>query len=240
MSKFSRLMEKVITFQRRKRLPPDETLAWMCCVNPGMLDPGNVWLFDRCIPELPAGAVVEIGSFCGLSLNHIIYLLIKHERNNPVFSADEWLFEGALDGAPVLHDTSIPAVPYRELVIETFRRNITLFSGHRLPHHIAASSDAFFASWDKGEQKIDFFGRSVMMGGPIALAYIDGDHSYEQSLKDFENVDCYLQVGGFVIFDDSADWTSWGSHRAARETAGRKNYEIVDRAPNYCIRKIAP
>ena len=62
---------------------------------------------------------------------------------------------------------------------------------------------------------------------------------YEQALKDFENVDRWLQPGGFVLFDDSADWTDWGSHRAAREAALRANYEIVDRGPNYCIRKKA-
>ena len=50
-----------------------------------------------------------------------------------------------------------------------------------------------------------FFGCSAKLGEPIALAYIVGDRGYEQSLKDFENVNRYLQVGGFVILDDSAN-----------------------------------
>ena len=241
VSKIRYLVEKITTIRRRKRLPPDETLAWLSCVNPGMLDPGNVWLFDHCIRNMPdTGAVIEIGSFCGLSLNHIVYLIRKHGRSNPVFSADAWNFEGMEETSAVLPDTDVNAVAYRELVIETFRRNVLLFSGARPPHHIQASSDEFFLAWDRGERKIDFFGMPVTMGGPIALAYIDGDHSYEQSRKDFENVNSHLMPGGFVIFDDSADWTSWGSHRTAREAAALPNYEIVARTPNYCVRKIAP
>lgn len=237
----ARLMRTLTTFLRRKRLPADETLSWMCFVNPGMLDPGNAYLFERCIREMPGdAAVVEIGSFCGLSLNHIIYLLRRHGRANPVFSSDAWEFEGFSAGARFLEGTRIEAMPYQQHVIDTFRRNVEFFSADRLPHHIRLGSDDFFAAWQKGEARVDFFGRSAKLGGPIGLAYIDGDHSYEQSRKDFENVDRYLQVGGFVIFDDSADWTDWGSHRTAREAAARANYELVDRAPNYCIRKTAP
>jgi len=225
---------------RRKTLPPDETRSWISFVNPGMLDPGNVSLFDYCVRNLPSDApVIEIGSFCGLSLNHLVYFLRKYGRRSPLFSVDAWEFEGFAKNARFLNDTNISASDYQQHVIDTFRRNITLFSGDRLPHHIQKCSDDFFQYWASGTAMTDFFGRSVSLGGPISLAYIDGDHSYEQSLKDFENVDRYLEVGGYLIFDDSADWTEWGSHRTARNAAARSNYEIVDRAPNYCLRKIS-
>jgi hypothetical protein len=237
----ARLIQSLTNFLRRKRLSADETLSWMCFVNPGMLDPGNVNLFERCIREMPGdAAVVEIGSFCGLSLNHIIYLLGRHGRVNPVFSCDAWEFEGFSAGTRFLEGTRIEAVAYQQHVIDTFRRNVEFFSGDRLPHHIPLGSNDFFAAWQEDEVCVDFFGRCVKLGGQIGLAYIDGDHSYEQSRKDFENIDRYLKVGGFVIFDDSADWTAWGSHRSAREAMARANYELVDRAPNYCIRKTAP
>jgi hypothetical protein len=203
-----------------------------------MLDPGNVYLFDYCIRNLPSdAAIIEIGSFCGLSLNHITYFLRKYGRVNPVFSSDAWEFEGFSRDAEFLDDTQIPAKSYQQHVIETFRRNVNFFSGERLPHHVQLASDSFFELWDKGGVANDFFGGTVSLGGPIALAYIDGDHSYEQSRKDFGNIDRHLEVGGFVIFDDSADWTKWGSHRTAREAANRPNYEIVGRTPNYCLRK---
>jgi len=233
-------MEKVTTFFRRKMLPPDDTRAWMSFVNPGMLDPGNVYLFDYCIRHLPSNApIVEIGSFCGLSLNHISYFLRKYGCPNLLFSSDAWEFEGFTRGAEFLDGTELGAIPYQQHVIETFRTNVSFFSGDRLPYHIRLASDAFFQSWEECEEVTDFFGRTIKLGGAISLAYIDGDHSYEQSRRDFVNVDRHLQVGGFVIFDDSADWTDWGSHRAAREVALLPNYEIVHRAPNYCLRKTA-
>jgi hypothetical protein len=192
-----RFLEKTTTFMRRKTLPPDESRSWIGFANPGMLDPGNVYLFDYCVRNLPGdAAVVEIGSFCGLSLNHLVYFLRKYNRRNPVFSADAWEFEGFAKDSRFLEGTDIEAAAYRQHVMDTFRSNVTLFSADRLPHHIQASSDAFFEAWAEKSEWTDFFGRPVSLGGPIALAYIDGDHSYEQSLKDFENVDRHLEVGG--------------------------------------------
>ncbi len=221
---------------RRRKLPHDPARAWLGFVNPGMLDPGNVYLMDHCIRRLPdAGAVVEIGSFSGLSLNHLIHFLKASDRPNPVFSVDEWMFEGVRAGT--IPRTRIDAAGYRAHVIESFRRNVSFFSGDRLPHHVERSSDEFFALWERGETVPDFFGGSVTLGGPIAMAYIDGDHTYGQSRRDFLNVDRHLVSGGFVLFDDSADWSGWGSHRTAREAARRGDYELVMKAPNYLLRK---
>lgn len=235
---FGRQFGRVLNFLRRKSIPHDETLAWIRFVNPGMLEQGNVWLFDRAIRGMPSeGAVVEIGSFCGLSLNHIIYLMEKNSRPNPVFSVDAWNFEGVAPSDEVFPGTQINSGRYRELVMETFAKNVRLFSGARLPHHIKLDSDQFFEAWHSGRELQDLFGRDVRLGGPIALAYIDGDHSYEQSRRDFENIDRHMVPGGFIIFDDSADWTDWGSHYVAKEAARLSNYELISRSPNYCIRK---
>jgi hypothetical protein len=236
-SSLATVMRPLTSLLRRKRLPDDETRAWLSMSNPGMLDPGNLYLFERCIRRMPEGAVIEIGSFCGLSLNHILLFLSQFGRTNPVFSVDPWEFEGFSQNSTHLDGTKIPSSPYRQHVIDSFRRNVEFFNGDRLPFHMPLSSNDFFSAWERGEEKIDFFGRNVVLGGSIALAYIDGDHSYAQSRKDFENVDRYLVTGGFVIFDDSADWTDWGSHRTAREAALRSNYRLVDRTPNYCLRK---
>ena len=236
---FGRQLGRVINFLRRKSIAHDETLAWIGFVNPGMLEDGNVWLFDRAIWDMPAqGAVVEIGSFCGLSLNHIVHLMEKYSRRNPVFSVDAWNFEGIAPSDEFFPGTRIKSGQYRELVMETFARNLRLFSGARLPHHIKLDSDPFFEAWQSGLELPDHFGRSVRLGGPIAFAYIDGDHSYEQSWRDFENIDRHLVPGGFIVFDNSADWTDWGSHHAAKKAARLPNYELIGRTPNYCIRKI--
>jgi hypothetical protein len=208
----------------------DEAMEWLSYINPGMLMKSNLDLFAYCIDRLPngAGAVVEIGSWAGLSLNHLILLLKRTRHGNPVFSVDEWIFENANFG----HD-------YRRLVIETFRSNVRLFNGDRLPHHIELSSDNFFSSWDANEVRTDFFGRIAKLGGPIVFAYIDGDHTYEQSMRDFRNIDRHLVSGGFIVFDDSADNSDWGSRLSAQKASKLPEYELIAKNPNYCIRKIA-
>jgi hypothetical protein len=215
----------------------EDILKWMRFINPGMLDPGNLLLFAYCVQRLPSTApLIEIGSFAGLSLNHLIHLLRHNGKANPVFSVDEWKFEGYRPGR-LIDGSSVPHEAYRSHVIETFRRNVTLFSGAHLPHHIELASDTFFAAWGAQETRIDFFGRSSRLGGPIALAYIDGDHTYAQCNRDFENVDRYLEKGGFIIFDDSADGIDSGSARVAKDASSLARYELVAKNPNYCLRK---
>jgi hypothetical protein len=75
------------------------------------------------------------------------------------------------------------------------------------------------------------------MGGPIAFCYIDGDHRYAQARRDFDNADRFLEAGGTILFDDSADGSAWESNRVAREAVETGRYEIVLRNPNYFVRK---
>jgi len=38
------------------------------------------------------------------------------------------------------------------------------------------------------------------------IIFIDGDHSYDGVLKDFEIYSKYLKQGGYIVFDDYNDW----------------------------------
>jgi SAM-dependent methyltransferase len=206
-------------------------------INPGMLSDSNIDLFEHCISRLPSDApVLEIGSFAGLSLNHIIHLLRRGKRPNVVFSVDEWIFENSTSGT--IGQSPVSFAAYRKHAIETFRKNVTLFSGDHLPHHIERNSDAFFSLWANGATVSDFFGRSVKLGGPLSFAYIDGAHTYEQSKRDFQNVDRFLEQGGFIVFDDSGDGSDWESNQTAKEAAASDTYELVAKNPNYCLRKL--
>lgn len=218
--------------------PDDEMLMWMRYVIPGWLRPSNIELFMYCIENLPSGnPIIEIGSFAGMSLNHLIYFLRCEDRKNLVYSVDGWTFEGSRPG-PITAKVPLTFEQYRTHVINTFRGNMMTFCPDRLPHHIELSSGAFFAAWEKHQRMTDFFGRDVVLGGPVSLAYIDGDHTYAESHRDFQNVDRHLDVGGFIIFDDSEDSSGWGSNRTAKEAAQLSHYELTARNPNYCIRKI--
>jgi hypothetical protein len=217
--------------------PDDEFLKWLRFINSGMLHQGNVAVFAHCIDHIESDApFVEIGSFAGLSLNHIIYFLSKAKKTNLVFSVDKWHFEHA-DFSSNVFGSTIQFAAYRDHVVETFRKNVEFFSADRLPHHIQTDSDGFFAAWRSRQAKTDFFGRTVTLGGPIAFAYIDGDHTYKQTLKDFENADEFLVPGGFILFDDSEEGGLFGSTGAAKLAASKSNYRLVGRNPNYTIQK---
>src|SRR5438105_4804065 len=109
-------------------------MTWMGFINPGMLGSSNIDLLAYCIDNLPSVApVVEIGSFAGLSLNHIIHFLRRKTRPNLVFSVDEWNFEHARPGS-LIADSPVSFEDYRRHVIQTFRQNVSLFSSDRLPH----------------------------------------------------------------------------------------------------------
>ena len=232
--KFRKLLD--IAKPRIRTVAPEGILPWMKFINPGMITQGNIDLFAHCIAQLPSGApLIEIGSFSGLSLNHLTYFLRRAGRANVIFSTDEWKFEGfepgtTIGNSPVLFDD------YRAHVKDSFRRNVTLFSGDRLPHHIELDSNAFFARWDARETRNDFFGNSAQLGGPISFAYIDGDHTYAQSKRDFENVDRHLEPGGFIVFDDSGSG-KFGCSKVAEEVAALARYELISRQQNYCVRK---
>jgi hypothetical protein len=124
--------------------PYDPFLVWLRFINPGMLTQGNIDLLSYCVENLRTDApVVEIGSFAGLSLNHIIQFLRRSNRRNPVFSVDRWWFEGSRDGG-MIENSHVSFDAYRKHATDMFRQNVQLFSGDRLPHHIELSSDAFF------------------------------------------------------------------------------------------------
>lgn len=214
-----------------------EYLAWLSLANAGMLQRGNVDCMDYAIAHLPGPApIVEIGSFCGLSANVLTYLKEKHNVTNPLITCDNWTFEGAERGD--LGDSkTMTYEQYREFVRDSFIRNVQTFSGADLPFAIEAASDEFFKAWEAAEARPDVFGRVYRLGGPISFCYIDGNHSYEFARRDFENCDRYLEKGGFILFDDSADGSGWDVCRVVREVAATRRYELIAKNPNYFFRK---
>ncbi|MGV8840245.1 MAG: class I SAM-dependent methyltransferase [Bauldia sp.] len=227
--------------RRGNPVPVDSQLSWLRRSVPGWLDRGNLSFLDECIRSMPDGAVVEIGSYAGLSLATISHLLAKHGRGNALFSADPWNFEAFRQyWAATSGVAGEPGdAERRQYIIDAFSSAIRTNCRLRMPFHLELSSDDFFAKWHAGETMRDFFGQDAHLGGPIALAYIDGDHTYEQSMRDFLGVDRHLARGGFIVFDDSADSNHmWGCGRTAREAAALPTYRLVDRRPNYCIQKI--
>jgi hypothetical protein len=237
MKSFARLSRKI----RHQLRPPvdisDEYVRWVSLANAGMMDTGNLYCFDHAIRNLPNNApIVEIGSFCGLSTNLLGYYKRRAGLSNPLFSCDKWEFEGASESV-LGENTAITHRQYRDFVKDTFLRNVKMFSGNDLPHTIESLSDEFFAAWRGARAVEDVFGRKVTLGGPIGFCYIDGNHTYEAAKRDFENCDEFLERGGFVLFDDSADGSDWEVCRVVAEVKQRDDYELIVKNPNYLFRK---
>jgi len=203
----------------------------------GFLSPGNIRAFDYAVRHMPAeGAIVEIGSLFGLSTNMISYLTSKHHRNNLFFTCDPWAFEGA--GKKPFGDYFDPgSKAYRDYAKNIFIMNVELFGRGREPHTIEAYSHEFFELWRSGSTAEDVFGRSVTLGGPISFAYIDGAHAYDAAKGDFLGVDEQLLPGGFILFDDSADSSSFEVSRVAAEVKQNSSYELMFKTPNYFFRR---
>ena len=210
----------------------------------GMMTKGNV---DALYHGLKGtkdieGCLIEIGSFCGLSSNVITYLKRHLGIKKPLFAMDPWdlvEIEDLKDDLPQL-ELGIPQVELGQFIRESYVTRVGFFSRDDLPYALHGFSGDLMTQWHRNETATDLFDRQVDLGGPIAFAFIDGDHTYEGAKLDFENIDRHLSVGGMILFDDSADAGDRGCEAAAHEAAARKNYVLISKNPNYLIQKIAP
>lgn len=233
---------KKLLFPKPKRQPvnklEDSFLDWLSFANAGMLHPGNSYCMDFAISQLPTdNPVIEIGSFCGLSTNVMAYLLRKYSKQNKIITSDRWIFENVEDSG-TLGDSDVQHNDYRTFVMDSFKRNIQFFSESYPIHPIEQFSDDFFELWERKELVTDLFNTEIQLGGNISFAYIDGNHTYEYAKRDFQNVSKYLDVGGFVFFDDSADAFHFGCVKLMEEIVANPHYELVMKNPNYLFRKI--
>lgn len=215
-------------------------VKWLRFANAGMLHHGNLYGFDHALNHLPSDApILEIGSFCGLSTNVLGHFKAKHGRKNRLITCDKWVFEGAgrPDGSKPVGESSIRHGEYRRFVKETYLRNVRFFSRDDLPCTVEMLSDEFFDAWGRGESLEDVFGNTVTLGGPISFAYIDGNHTYPFAKRDFENCDKYLEVDGFLLFDDSSDDSPFGVRQLMTEIVDGGRYDVVIKNPNYLFKK---
>lgn len=212
-----------------------------------MLHEGNVYCFDEALRLMPAqGAVLEIGSFAGMSTNVICGLMRQHGINRPFFTCDPWVYGGYYDAKrkddPVYMahfegTTHITREDYTAFIKASFIRNTRFFSGDLLPHTCALRSDDFFDAWRQNALVTDVFERPAQLGGPLAFVYVDGDHTDEAVRKDVENALEFLVPGGYLLLDDSADYWNYGSVRLAQELKRRPELELVRKNPNYMYQK---
>lgn len=214
-------------------------------ISGGMLRDGNLYLMDYAIKNMPPdGHVLEIGCWAGLSTNVLLHMMKKYMRKELFFACDPWIYEGYEDFSGRSSDRidghkGVARVDFMNYIRTAYINAVTLFNQQNLPHTFRLSSDDFFKNYSTNNELTDIFNRSLKPKGDISFCYIDGDHSYEAAKRDFENVHRFLKINGFILFDDSADGSAFGSARLMEEIKKNKRYRIVDKNPNYLIQKIS-
>ncbi|AXG69196.1 methyltransferase domain protein [Kordia sp. SMS9] len=213
-------------------------------IGEGMLHEGNIYLMDYAIRHMPDdGIVFEIGSYAGLSTNVMLHLLTKHDKKHMFVGCDAWIYEGFKDHTGIIEThidgkVDVTRKEYVSYIKQAFVNAASLLHPNKKPHTCHLTSDAFFEQWNANNEFTDVFDRTFSIQQEISFGYIDGDHSYEQTKKDFENVASKLKVNGFILLDDSAKHLHFGSSDFIQEIQQHDAFKIIAHNPNYLLQKV--
>ena len=240
MNKLFDLIGKALYFLRHRPIniyDPFVNIVKTCV--PGWLDQGHLYCFDYAIKHLKSDApILEIGAYCGLSTCVISHYKRKHNKLNKLISVDTWGFEDSKNSM-YAKDANYELESIQSFVLDSYKKNVNFFSKEDLPTAVHTTSDDFFDKVKKREQIECVIGEPILKPiEKISFAFIDGNHTYPFVKRDFENVDKLLEIGGFLLFDDSADYLGWGSCKVAKEVSKNPNYKLIIQNPNYFFEKI--
>jgi hypothetical protein len=179
------------------RLHYSRTLAQILAVD-GLLTPQEVTFLYRQAKETSSGCIVEIGSYHGRS-TIALALGAQEGTKVPVYAVDPYVsFVGPLGGTFGPQD-KVGLV--HNLLFTKAVPHVWLI---QLPSVQAA----------RGWQE------------PIALLWIDGDHTYEGVKADFDSWSSFVVQGGMVAFHDSLD-PRFGVHRLIKEIIEKGDYKNI-------------
>lgn len=235
--KIARKIRKYILSLPRRINIYDNYIDYLFSANPGLVHEGNLYCFkyvaDNLVSDKP---IVEIGALCGLSTNVISYYLQNANKDNKIYSCDLWEYNICKKSKCI--NLPVSNEQYSNFIKENYIRNTNMFSKKNAVCGIKLKSDIFFKKWINSEKVIDINKCSVQLGGKISFCYIDGDHSYKQAKKDFVNADKIIEIGGFVLFDDSAPYSGVGCAKLMPEILKNNRYKLIIANPNYLFQKI--
>lgn len=104
--------------------------------------------------------------------------------------------------------------------LNAFKKNIKAVELEQWVHAMVGSSEEIVRQWTK----------------PIRLLFIDGDHAYEASKKDFELWSPFVVRGGVIAFHDITAWD--GVTRFYRQLmAGSREYQEIMKVESLAVIK---
>ena len=159
---------------------------------------GFDFLYARALQKachLPAGApFLEIGTRCGGSALLLLQAIRESGMTRPLITVDPYGKAYHTKGSTW---EPIGEIYYREMqwLLGTFCRE------HKLDHfHFRLTSFDFFRVWDQGGIWLD--GREIN-SQPLALAYVDGEHTEETVASELGWLRPRMARGGLIVIDDT-------------------------------------
>jgi predicted O-methyltransferase YrrM len=163
------------------------TLQQQCSTIEGWLHPLEGYFLHLLAAESPGiGQVVEIGSYLGRSTAYLAsgsksskrekVTAVDHFRGSPEHQA------GQRSESKVLLEEGT--------TLHRFQSNLQRLGLADYCTPVVASSEEAVRAWTK----------------PIRLLFIDADHSYETSRRDFELWSRFVVPGGVICFHDIGQW----------------------------------
>lgn len=165
---------------------------------PGMTDYDKIDAVIEVMRTVPAGDVVEIGSWWGRSAA-LLLLLARRYAIGPVLCVDPWRSDCLDQGVAVLDQASARADT--DHAFDIFQMNLLPLVQGDLNYIRASSADAA-ARYQPGLTITTPGFGTTRLGGSIALLHIDGNHGYDQVAADARLWTPWVRPGGWIIFDD--------------------------------------
>lgn len=143
----------------------------------GQISPREALLLYTLAKRATRGAIVEVGSYRGRS-TVALALGSREGAQAPVYAVDPHApFVGALGGVFGPHDRV------------QFLQNVLAAGVAEVVHPVALPSTVASRAWS----------------GPIAVLFLDGDHTLDAVARDVEAWLPHVPPGGIVVFHDSRD-----------------------------------
>jgi len=160
------------------------------------------------------GDVLEIGSWCGRSTAVLGHAVRVTGRGNvhaidPFPTGKDWYTnpDGSHSFSMELEGISIGGYQDQTVWDEPFQDvKKTVYNQHESPYDIfktVMSSEGLSDVVKTHRGTSSMFASKAPDDTKVRMAFIDGDHSYESVCNDIANVEKYLQIGGWIAFDDA-------------------------------------
>ena len=189
----------------------------------GMSDNDKIAAMIEVARHVPAGDIVEIGSWWGRSAA-LMTLLSHHHGLGSVLCVDPWSPNALAQGVAILDQASL-AMDMDE-ALRIFEINLAPIAGGRVNYLRAPSVEGAGRYGPGLTIETPAFGLTRYVG-QIALLHIDGNHALEHVAEDAKAWIPHMAPGGWIVFDDYVWAFGDGPQQVGDAWCARNAHRIV-------------